>query len=213
MSSASTLTADSDTTNGSWSAMAKVGTSGGTGNTNVTAGIQSKIVTAGGNQTYNPSGGSADARIALFVLKPRAALSTLVDDFASGTSVSQATDVTDPNGDLVSTSTALWWSVPPGPGASISLANGRYAANPGTTNGVEMYPRGTPLYVPDVFYCQLQADGDVENRISLLDPVSFGNWAGMRVVAGRITAGTGDPNGYNYSYSVDTSNGVWGRMT
>lgn len=47
-------TADADTLNGSWSAVRALATSGGAANTNVTAGIQTKVVTATGAQTYNP---------------------------------------------------------------------------------------------------------------------------------------------------------------
>jgi hypothetical protein len=52
---ATAMTADADTTNGSWVTEGTSGTSGGTDNTNVTLILQTKIPTATGTQTYNPT--------------------------------------------------------------------------------------------------------------------------------------------------------------
>lgn len=59
-----TFTADADTTNGSWSANTTSGTTGGGATTNVSVRTQSKIVTATGTQTYNPTLGTSRAWVA-----------------------------------------------------------------------------------------------------------------------------------------------------
>lgn len=48
-------TGDADTTNGTWSTISSISSSGGSAATNVTVGIQFKKVTATGSQTYNPT--------------------------------------------------------------------------------------------------------------------------------------------------------------
>jgi hypothetical protein len=60
-------TGDADTTNGSWDAANGFGTSGSSGATNVMSSIQFKAITAGGAQTFNPSG-SNDAVVCVFAL-------------------------------------------------------------------------------------------------------------------------------------------------
>jgi hypothetical protein len=65
-----TFTADSDTTNGSWSAAIDSGTTGGTSNTNVNAYIQTKIVTAGGNQTFNLTNGLSTGHAGVIAMVP-----------------------------------------------------------------------------------------------------------------------------------------------
>lgn len=52
------ITGDADTTNGSWGTM--VTTFNGTGLAGMAAGIQGKVVTATGTQTFNPTGTSSD---------------------------------------------------------------------------------------------------------------------------------------------------------
>jgi hypothetical protein len=71
----SAITGDSDTSNGSWSAINNTngyGTSGGTAATNVRLGWQWKAVTATGSQTYNQTNTSNDgaAVVASFTPKP-----------------------------------------------------------------------------------------------------------------------------------------------
>lgn len=51
-------TADSDTTNGSWSAADTVNTTGGSATANVRAMLQTKLPSAAGTQTYNPADAS-----------------------------------------------------------------------------------------------------------------------------------------------------------
>lgn len=62
-------TRDSDTTNGSWSTLSFTRTTGGNAATNVTVGMQYKIVTATGNQTYNPTSAN-DSAVAVFTMIP-----------------------------------------------------------------------------------------------------------------------------------------------
>lgn len=63
--SSTTLTQDTDTTNGTFVAFTHVGTSGGGAATNVRVTGSSKIVTATGNQTYNPTISAVDNAIVL----------------------------------------------------------------------------------------------------------------------------------------------------
>lgn len=65
--------ADADTLNGSWSTLAGFATTGGSANTNVAVGVQSKAITATGTQTYN---GTSANDIVTFVgvLTPSAAI-------------------------------------------------------------------------------------------------------------------------------------------
>lgn len=63
------MTADADTTGGSWSALATHVTSGGAAAVNVRVGIQVKVVTAGGSQTYNPTTAN-DSVARIFALVP-----------------------------------------------------------------------------------------------------------------------------------------------
>lgn len=60
-------TGDSDTTNGSWSTIAGEASSGGSGATNAAVGMQVKVVTASGNQTWNPTGSNDWSAIAFYV--------------------------------------------------------------------------------------------------------------------------------------------------
>lgn len=62
-------TGDSDTLNGSWSAINSVASSSGIGSSSCSGGMQYKIVTAGGHQTYNPSG-SGDSGCCVVALVP-----------------------------------------------------------------------------------------------------------------------------------------------
>lgn len=62
-------TGDSDTTNGSWSTILTVGTTGALDQSNLTAGLQYKIVTGTGSQTYNPTGTSNDAGVVVAALQ------------------------------------------------------------------------------------------------------------------------------------------------
>lgn len=52
---ATAWTGDADTLNGSWSSAVSSATTGGTDNTNITTMFQTKIVTADGAQTFNPT--------------------------------------------------------------------------------------------------------------------------------------------------------------
>jgi hypothetical protein len=65
-------TGDSDTTNGSWSTLNGVGSTGGVDLSNVYAAIQYKITTATGSQTYNPTGVSTDSGVVVAALVPAA---------------------------------------------------------------------------------------------------------------------------------------------
>ena len=65
-----TPTADADTLNGSWSAAVVYASSGGAANTNVAVTSQYKIVTAGGQQTYNPSSAGVDSGACVVALVP-----------------------------------------------------------------------------------------------------------------------------------------------
>lgn len=65
---AASLNGDTDTLNGAWDALTAFGSTGGNAATNVAAGIQAKIVTANGTQTYNPVGsGDTVASVMSFV--------------------------------------------------------------------------------------------------------------------------------------------------
>lgn len=64
-------TGDSDVSNGSWSTALTDFTTGGGAATNVAGCVQYKIVTGGGNQTYNPTGAS-DSGAAVVALQPAA---------------------------------------------------------------------------------------------------------------------------------------------
>jgi hypothetical protein len=64
------ITGDSDTTNGSWSAVNSIATSGGGDAANILAALQWKIVSADGAQTYNPTGPLTDAGVVLAALQP-----------------------------------------------------------------------------------------------------------------------------------------------
>jgi hypothetical protein len=61
-------TGDSDTLNGSWSAINGIATTGGSANTNTSIAMQYKEVTATGAQTFNPTGGVADTVAIVFAL-------------------------------------------------------------------------------------------------------------------------------------------------
>lgn len=66
-------TADSDTTNGTWTANVESGTTGGGATSNISLNSQAKIVNATGNQTYNATLGTArvsTARLNYFTEKP-----------------------------------------------------------------------------------------------------------------------------------------------
>lgn len=66
---AATIT-DSDTSNGSWAGGLSVGSSGGSATTNAHATIDYKIVSAGGHQTYDPSGGANECGAMVVALVP-----------------------------------------------------------------------------------------------------------------------------------------------
>lgn len=64
-------TGDADTTNGSWSTIHSIASTGGLDQSNVTAALQYKIVTATGSQTYNPTNGtSTDAGVVVSAMVP-----------------------------------------------------------------------------------------------------------------------------------------------
>lgn len=54
-----TFNEDTDSTNGSWSAVARAGTTGGSATSNSTLNTQIKVCTAAGTQTYNPTLGTS----------------------------------------------------------------------------------------------------------------------------------------------------------
>lgn len=64
------FTGDTDTTGGAWGTAAVAHTTGSTAATNIAAIVQVKVVTSGGNQTYNPGGGAADAGAVVVALVP-----------------------------------------------------------------------------------------------------------------------------------------------
>ena len=64
----SVATADTDTTNGTWSSINSSSASTGTASTSISVGAQYKIVTAGGSQTYNTAGGSDSGAVALALI-------------------------------------------------------------------------------------------------------------------------------------------------
>jgi hypothetical protein len=66
-------TGDADTLNGSWSTIASTNTTGGSAASNTTIGIQVKTVTAGGNQTYNPTTANDSVAIIFTLATPIAA--------------------------------------------------------------------------------------------------------------------------------------------
>jgi len=63
------VTADADTTNGTWSAVTKHGTSGGTDTSNVAHAAQWKAVNATGSQTFNPTITSRDWEAVIVALR------------------------------------------------------------------------------------------------------------------------------------------------
>lgn len=63
-------TGDTDTLNGSWSAVDGIATTGGAANTNTSIAMQYKVVTATGAQTFNPTGGVADTVAIVFAMAP-----------------------------------------------------------------------------------------------------------------------------------------------
>lgn len=72
-------TADSDTTNGSWSTAHTASASTGTNSTSQSVSSQQKLVTATGNQTYNTSSGSTrDWAVNTLILAPTPARRTLL---------------------------------------------------------------------------------------------------------------------------------------
>lgn len=77
---------DSDTTNGTWAAGSEYGTSGGSGVTNVIGLGSYKIVTAGGHQTYNPTGPSGDSGACVVALVPVPVSAVTVTSFGGGAS-------------------------------------------------------------------------------------------------------------------------------
>lgn len=82
-SSASTVTADADTTNGSWSAATPQLASGGTTTAAVKLITQFKIVTATGNQTYNPTNSTTADSVAIALTFAPAAAATAAPPPAS----------------------------------------------------------------------------------------------------------------------------------
>ena len=62
-------TRDSDTTLGTWSTMAGIGTTSGNDQTNIAVGMQWKVVTGPGSQTFNPTGVSADSVATIIAYK------------------------------------------------------------------------------------------------------------------------------------------------
>lgn len=64
------ITGDSDTSNGTWSTVLSLATSGGLDQSNILAALQYKIVTGAATQTYNPTGTSTDAGVILSGLVP-----------------------------------------------------------------------------------------------------------------------------------------------
>jgi hypothetical protein len=63
---------DTDTTNGSWSGVVSIATTGGLDTSNLVAALQYKIVTADGAQTYDPTGTNNDAGAVVAVMTPAA---------------------------------------------------------------------------------------------------------------------------------------------
>ena len=72
------MSGDTDTLNGSWSAIAGDFTTGGGAATNAGVGVQAKIVTAAGDQTFNASGGLADTVGCVYILTPTTAVTYAV---------------------------------------------------------------------------------------------------------------------------------------
>lgn len=77
------LTADSDTTNGSWSSAFTNATSGSTADTNIRAYAQYKITSAAGAQSFNPAGAN-DANSMLLSFDVPAAITANPDGIATG---------------------------------------------------------------------------------------------------------------------------------
>lgn len=81
----STVTADADTTNGNWSTQVSVAGNTGTNATSSQITSQWKVVTATGNQTYNPTATSADLVIGYIEATPAARIQRTADDTGTGT--------------------------------------------------------------------------------------------------------------------------------
>jgi isoprenylcysteine carboxyl methyltransferase (ICMT) family protein YpbQ len=64
------MTADADTAGGSWSSIIGVFSTGAGAATNVGTGAQSKVVTATGTQTFNPTNGVADTVACIYSVQP-----------------------------------------------------------------------------------------------------------------------------------------------
>jgi hypothetical protein len=93
------ITGDSDTTNGSWTAIVTTATSGSTSGTNVAAGIQDKEVTATGTQTFNmTSGNDAISMIGVFpvlVITPISASDTCAVTISESTATTAGITASD----------------------------------------------------------------------------------------------------------------------
>ena len=81
-----TPTSDSDTTNGSWGTAAGIGTTGGGGTTNITVGMQHKVMTAAGDQTYNPAMSQDAMAIIMSFREPQALAATVTIPVTSAVS-------------------------------------------------------------------------------------------------------------------------------
>lgn len=64
------VSADGDTTGGSWSSAHTIATTGGLDAANLQIGLQHKILTSNSDQTFNPSAASADMGVVLALFQP-----------------------------------------------------------------------------------------------------------------------------------------------